>query len=57
MQTHAIFNDNVKHGVPNLLNKSPFVLDADDSYDVFVFRRLLEASMKLGLWDGFVGQG
>ena len=56
MQMQAIFNSNAKHGVPNLLSKSPFVLDADDSYDVFVFRRLLEASMKLGLWGGFVGQ-
>lgn len=44
-----------KLNVENLLNKSPFVLDADDSYDVFVFRRLIEASLKLGFWNGFVG--
>lgn len=59
MQTMFIQSDKSQGGrfnIENLLDKSPFILDADDSYDVFVFRRLLEASMKMGFWNGFVGQ-
>ena len=41
--------------IDNLLNESELILDADNSYDVFVFRKLLEGAMKMGFWNGSVG--
>ena len=44
-----------KYNIENLISKSNLVLDGNDSYDVFVFKQIVEASMKLGFWNGSVG--
>lgn len=48
---------NKELNIDHLLDESEFMLDADNSYDVFVFRKLLEGAMKMGFWNGTVGSG
>ena len=44
-----------KYNIDNLIQESNFMLDGDDSYDVFVFKQIIEATMKMGFWNGSVG--
>lgn len=53
-QLSEMYFSNVKWNIGSLLKESPFQLDGDDSYDVYVFRRLIEAAMTLGFWNGYV---
>lgn len=53
-QLSEIYLSNTTWNIESLLNESPFELDGDDSYDVYVFRRLIEAAMTLGFWNGYV---
>lgn len=53
-QLSEMYFTNVKWNIDSLLKESPFQLDGDDSYDVYVFRRLIEAAMTLGFWNGYV---
>lgn len=54
MKTNELFLSNKEFNVKKLLEESPMCLDLEDSYDVFVARRLMEAAMTLGFWNGFV---
>lgn len=49
-----MFNQSSNPAVQKLLSCSMF-LDASSEQDVLIFRRTIEAAMKLGYWGGFVG--
>jgi hypothetical protein len=49
-----MFSKSNSHGVQSLLNE-PIFLNGDSEKDVLIFRRTIEAAMKLGYWGGFVG--
>ena len=49
-----MFSDNKQ--IKKLL-AAPIFLDATSAKDILIFRRTIEAAMKLGYWGGFVGQG
>jgi len=50
-----MFSQNTNHAVKKLLACSTF-LDATNARDVLIFRRTIEAAMKLGYWNGSCGQ-
>jgi hypothetical protein len=50
-----LFLENEKHNVKDLMMSSNTLLHYNDDFDIFVFRRLLEAALKLGFWSGTVG--
>ena len=49
-----MFSESKSHNVKQLLEKPTF-LDSEVEEDVLVFRRTIEAAMKLGYWGGFCG--
>lgn len=49
-----VFTNNKEFNVKKLLEESPIYLDNEDSYDIFVYRRIIEAAMTLGFWNGFM---
>ena len=48
-----MFLQSDKHNVQALMNTDLVLYNNEE--DVLVFRRLLEAAMLLGYWNGFVG--
>lgn len=52
-QPNKIYLQNRAWNVPSLMEE-PVFLDSEDSYDVYVFRRMLDAAMTLGFWNGSV---
>lgn len=49
-----MFSESSNYSVKKLLACSIF-LDATNARDVLIFRRTIEAAMKLGYWNGFCG--
>lgn len=49
-----MFSKRKKYNISEML-KTPLVLNESNDLDILVFRRLIEAAMKLGYWGGFVG--
>ncbi len=50
-----LYLENEKHNVKELMESSSIRLQHDNDFDVFIFRRLLEAALKMGFWNGSVG--
>lgn len=49
-----MFNKSNKYSIQKLLSL-PVFLSHESEKDILIFRRTIEAAMKLGYWNGFIG--
>jgi hypothetical protein len=54
MKVNNIYLKSSEWNIEKFINESPIFLEADDSYDIYIFRKMLEAAMTLGFWNGSV---